>query len=96
MYVIHLTYPIRKLLIHREGYQRQLVKAWFRFLWERIQGCASLGLTHLANLTQFSLTLTLLLLVGSYLGLEVAIKEIFPSTAYDVSKYFEREWRLLK
>jgi hypothetical protein len=35
-------------------------------------------------------------LVGSYLGIEVAIKEVLPSTEYDVAKYFEREWRLLK
>jgi hypothetical protein len=34
--------------------------------------------------------------VGSYLGIDVAIKEVLPSTEYDVSKYFEREWRLLK
>ena len=34
--------------------------------------------------------------VGSYLGIQVAIKEVLPSTEYDVAKYFEREWRLLK
>ncbi|KAF4586220.1 hypothetical protein EYR38_010494 [Pleurotus pulmonarius] len=33
---------------------------------------------------------------GSYLGIEVAIKEVLPSTEYDVAKYFEREWRLMK
>ncbi|KAH8993173.1 kinase-like domain-containing protein [Lactarius akahatsu] len=33
---------------------------------------------------------------GSYLGIDVAIKEVLPSTEYDVAKYFEREWRLLK
>jgi len=33
---------------------------------------------------------------GSYLGIDVAIKEILPSNEYDVAKYFEREWRLLK
>ncbi|KAH9982011.1 kinase-like domain-containing protein [Russula compacta] len=33
---------------------------------------------------------------GSYLGIDVAIKEVLPSTEYDVTKYFEREWRLLK
>ncbi|KAH9993034.1 kinase-like domain-containing protein [Russula vinacea] len=33
---------------------------------------------------------------GSYLGIDVAIKEVLPSNEYDVSKYFEREWRLLK
>jgi len=37
-----------------------------------------------------------LCIVGSYLGIDVAIKEVLPSTEYDVSKYFEREWRLLK
>ncbi|VDB94236.1 unnamed protein product [Peniophora sp. CBMAI 1063] len=33
---------------------------------------------------------------GQYLGIDVAIKEILPSNDYDVGKYFEREWRLLK
>ncbi|KAK7055173.1 TKL/LISK/LISK-DD1 protein kinase [Favolaschia claudopus] len=33
---------------------------------------------------------------GTYLGIEVAIKEVLPSTEYDVAKYFEREWRLMK
>ncbi|KLO16650.1 kinase-like protein [Schizopora paradoxa] len=33
---------------------------------------------------------------GTYLGIEVAIKEVLPSNEYDVSKYFEREWRLMK
>jgi LIM domain kinase 1 len=36
------------------------------------------------------------ILAGSYLGIDVAIKEVLPSTDYDVAKYFEREWRLLK
>jgi len=35
-------------------------------------------------------------LSGTYLGIDVAIKEVLPSTDYDVSKYFEREWRLMK
>ncbi len=33
---------------------------------------------------------------GTYLGIDVAIKEVLPSDDYDVSKYFEREWRLMK
>ncbi|KAF9441934.1 tyrosine protein kinase, partial [Macrolepiota fuliginosa MF-IS2] len=33
---------------------------------------------------------------GSYLGIDVAIKEVLPSKDYDVAKYFEREWRLMK
>ncbi|KAH7924436.1 kinase-like protein [Leucogyrophana mollusca] len=33
---------------------------------------------------------------GSYLGIDVAIKEVLPSNSYDVAKYFEREWRLMK
>ncbi|KAJ2921056.1 hypothetical protein H1R20_g16038, partial [Candolleomyces eurysporus] len=33
---------------------------------------------------------------GVYLGIDVAIKEVLPSTEYDVAKYFEREWRLMK
>ena len=35
-------------------------------------------------------------LPGTYLGIDVAIKEVLPSTEYDVAKYFEREWRLMK
>ena len=34
--------------------------------------------------------------IGTYLGIDVAIKEVLPSTEYDVAKYFEREWRLMK
>lgn len=34
--------------------------------------------------------------VGNYLGIDVAIKEVLPSNDYDVAKYFEREWRLMK
>ncbi|OJA09145.1 hypothetical protein AZE42_02317 [Rhizopogon vesiculosus] len=33
---------------------------------------------------------------ASYLGIDVAIKEVLPSNSYDVAKYFEREWRLMK
>ncbi|KAF7297184.1 TKL/LISK/LISK-DD1 protein kinase [Mycena indigotica] len=33
---------------------------------------------------------------GNYLGIDVAIKEVLPSNEYDVAKYFEREWRLMK
>jgi LIM domain kinase 1 len=33
---------------------------------------------------------------GTYLGIDVAIKEVLPSNDYDVAKYFEREWRLMK
>ncbi|KAJ7804742.1 hypothetical protein B0H14DRAFT_1611482 [Mycena olivaceomarginata] len=32
---------------------------------------------------------------GTYLGIDVAIKEVLPSE-YDVAKYFEREWRLVR
>ncbi|KAG6845154.1 hypothetical protein H0H87_012950 [Tephrocybe sp. NHM501043] len=33
---------------------------------------------------------------GEYLGIDVAIKEVLPSKEYDVGKYFEREWRLMR
>ncbi|KZT31768.1 kinase-like protein, partial [Sistotremastrum suecicum HHB10207 ss-3] len=33
---------------------------------------------------------------SEYLGLPVALKQIQPSKDYDVQKYFEREWRLMK
>lgn len=42
------------------------------------------------------LLLTLTDTIGSYLGIDVAIKEVLPSSNYDVAKYFEREWRLMK
>jgi hypothetical protein len=34
--------------------------------------------------------------IANYLGIDVAVKEVLPSTDYDVAKYFEREWRLMK
>lgn len=33
---------------------------------------------------------------GTYLGIDVAIKEVLPSTDYEVAKYFEREWRIMR
>ncbi len=33
---------------------------------------------------------------ANYLGIDVAIKEVLPSNEYDVRKYFEREWRIMK
>lgn len=33
---------------------------------------------------------------ATYLGIDVAIKEVLPSNKYDVSKYFDREWRLMR
>ncbi|WVR03269.1 hypothetical protein IAU60_000260 [Kwoniella sp. DSM 27419] len=33
---------------------------------------------------------------GSYLGIDIAIKEVLPSVEYDVHKYFEREWRIMR
>lgn len=33
---------------------------------------------------------------STYLGLPVALKQITPSKDYDVQKYFEREWRLMR
>ncbi|ORY27341.1 kinase-like domain-containing protein [Naematelia encephala] len=33
---------------------------------------------------------------GTYLGIDIAIKEVLPSTEYDVHKYFEREWRIMR
>ena len=33
---------------------------------------------------------------ATYLGIDVAVKEVLPSADYDVAKYFEREWRLMK
>ncbi|GMK58196.1 hypothetical protein CspeluHIS016_0502280 [Cutaneotrichosporon spelunceum] len=36
------------------------------------------------------------LTAGQYLGLDIAIKEIRASTEYNVHKYFEREWRIMR
>ncbi|GFZ44643.1 hypothetical protein JCM24511_02367 [Saitozyma sp. JCM 24511] len=33
---------------------------------------------------------------GTYLGIDIAIKEVLPSSEYDVHKYFEREWRIMR
>ncbi|CAK9783540.1 unnamed protein product [Cutaneotrichosporon oleaginosum] len=33
---------------------------------------------------------------GQYLGVDIAIKEIHSSTEYNVHKYFEREWRIMR
>nr|XP_018266358.1 TKL/LISK/LISK-DD1 protein kinase [Kwoniella dejecticola CBS 10117]OBR88516.1 TKL/LISK/LISK-DD1 protein kinase [Kwoniella dejecticola CBS 10117] len=33
---------------------------------------------------------------GCYLGIDIAIKEVLPSEEYDVHKYFEREWRIMR
>ncbi|PBK94280.1 kinase-like protein [Armillaria gallica] len=33
---------------------------------------------------------------GKYLGINDAIKEVLPSTEYDIGKYFVRKWRLMK
>lgn len=33
---------------------------------------------------------------ATYLGIDVAIKEILPSDDYDVRKYFDREWSLMR
>ena len=59
-----------------------------------------MALVHSAMSTRvrlsFSIAAFLKPFLGTYLGIEVAIKEVLPSTEYDVSKYFEREWRLMK
>ena len=58
---------------------------------------APLGTFIKVGLHRFALVPTrLMLLVGQYLGIDVAIKEVLPSNDYDVAKYFEREWRLMK
>ncbi|WVQ74036.1 hypothetical protein IAR50_003617 [Cryptococcus sp. DSM 104548] len=33
---------------------------------------------------------------GSYLDIDIAVKEILPSNEYDAHKYFEREWRIMR
>lgn len=69
------------------GYQRQLEKIGSRIVWERLQRytIAPFHIRYFTDLAQ-----------GVYLGIDVAIKEVLPSKGYDVAKYFEREWRLMK
>lgn len=70
----------------RAGYQRELEEIRIRVLWKCLQRCA---ITHNTGNE-------LMVSTGTYLGIDVAIKEVLPSTEYDVAKYFEREWRLMK
>ena len=71
----------------RLGYQGELEETGGRFVREGLQ--RSLGVLN-------SLSPALIDTTGSYLGIDVAIKEVLPSSRYDVAKYFEREWRLMK
>ena len=73
--------------MRRLGYQGRLEETRFRILWQCIQRYAYFD---------SSFPVRILCKVGTYLGIEVAIKEVLPSTEYDVAKYFEREWRLMK
>jgi hypothetical protein len=61
----------------------------FWIIWERIQGLARSNLVLSRAHAGSDET-------GVYLGIDVAIKEVLPSKDYDVAKYFEREWRLMK
>src|SRR5882762_8105981 len=74
--------------------------AHFNYRTSRVIG-RNWVLVHSVTFTKvLSVTLllpcSLFLSAGSYLGIPVAIKEVLPSTDYDVAKYFEREWRLMK
>ena len=70
-----------------EGYQGRLEEIGCWILRERLQRSTQ---------TSTSVDPLLTLPAGTYLGIDVAIKEVLPSTDYDVAKYFEREWRLMK
>ena len=70
----------------RTGHQGKLEEARLRVFRERLQRSASL------SKVPFCIERS----PGTYLGIDVAIKEVLPSNDYDVAKYFEREWRLMK
>ncbi|KAH0833992.1 kinase-like domain-containing protein [Lanmaoa asiatica] len=63
--------------------------------WKKL-GSGSFGNVYKGPFISHILSSTLTDTVGSYLGIDVAIKEVLPSSNYDVAKYFEREWRLMK
>ena len=63
--------------------------------WKKL-GSGSFGNVYKGP-SPYRLTVSMLIYTsGSYLGIDVAIKEVLPSSNYDVAKYFEREWRLMK
>jgi len=72
------------------GHQRKLENAGVWLVWQGLQGWALLVLVVASRLDADRA------LAGTYLGIDVAIKEVLPSNEYDVAKYFEREWRLMK
>lgn len=63
--------------------------------WKKL-GSGSFGNVYKGHFVSQTLSLTLTVTTGLYLGIDVAIKEVLPSSNYDVAKYFEREWRLMK
>ena len=63
--------------------------------WKKL-GAGSFGNVYKGNSGLSHLYLVLKYNPGNYLGTDVAIKEVLPSNEYDVAKYFEREWRLMK
>lgn len=71
-----------------EGHQGRLEEIGCRILRERLQRSTLQTSTFVDPLFTIA--------AGAYLGIDVAIKEVLPSTDYDVAKYFEREWRLMK
>ena len=68
--------------------------------WKKL-GSGSFGNVYKGGYTHFLKVLEIVCLTriqygtGSYLGIDVAIKEVLPSSEYDVAKYIEREWRLM-
>ena len=63
--------------------------------WKKL-GSGSFGNVYKGYFVSHVLSVALTVVTGSYLGIDVAIKEVLPSSNYDVAKYFEREWRLMK
>lgn len=71
-----------------------------RKLWSRPQGRPEAHLccfgSGLIDLTACVRPVFVIARQGNYLGIDVAVKEVLPSKDYEVSKYFEREWRIMK
>ncbi|KAF7354495.1 TKL/LISK/LISK-DD1 protein kinase [Mycena venus] len=82
--------PAARALSHLEGYNGDIKGDW------KTIGSGSFGNVYKGESLRFRQIAGLHSSKATYLGIDVAIKEVIPSAEYDVAKYFEREWRLMK